>query len=255
MRNRLLNLFMANAKRGSFRAEGNTIYVYDVIVGSDTEAEWWGGVSPQTFAKAIAAIEGDVTLRINSPGGDVFAARAMVQAMREHEGTITVHVDGYAASAASLLAVAGDTVIMAEGAFMMIHQAWTFTMGNSIDHGKTVALLEQIDKSIAETYAARGTKTVEEFAALMEAETWLDPAASVEAGLADEVVTAADSRAARATWNLKAYRAAPAAPAAGPSPPEPAPAAPPAPAGAAPSEQLAASRLRAHRARLLQCSV
>lgn len=244
MRNPLLNLLKANAKRGSFRAEGNTIYVYDVIVGSEMEAEWWGGVAPESFAKALASIEGDVTLRINSPGGDVFAARAMVQALREHQGSITVHVDGYAASAASFLAAAGDRTIMAEGAFIMIHEAWTITVGNKGDHGKTVALLEQIDRSIAETYAARGKKTADEFAAMMADGTWLGPEAAVEAGLADEIVTAADTRAARAEWNFAAYRHAPQ--------PDPVKdAAPPAPK---PSHQNAALRLRAHRARLLHAS-
>ncbi|MCA0401299.1 MAG: Clp protease ClpP [Proteobacteria bacterium] len=244
MRNPLLNLIKANSRRGSFRAEGNTIYIYDVIVGSELEAEWWGGIAPESFAKALAAIEGDAILRINSPGGDVFAARAMVQAMREHAGSITVHVDGYAASAASLLAAAGDRTVMAEGAFIMIHESWTLTVGNKADHGKTQTLLDQIDRSIAETYAARGRKSAEDFAAMMVEETWLGPAEAVEVGLADEVVTSGDTRAARAKWNVDAYRHAPA--------PPPQPAAPP-PAAAAP-DQNAAHRLRAHRLRLLHAS-
>lgn len=218
MRNRLLNLFTANAKRGSFRAEGNTIFVYDVIVGSDAEAEFWGGVSPEAFAKALAGIQGDVVLRINSPGGDVFGARAMVQALREHKGQITAHVDGYAASAASLLAAAGDRTVMAEGSFIMIHNAWTITLGNAADHQQTLNLLSQIDGTIAQSYAARGKKTEEEFAALMAAETWLGPEAAVETGLADEIVTAENSRSARACWNLGVYQQPPAAPEPAPEP-------------------------------------
>lgn len=226
MRNRLLNLYAANAKRGAFRAEGSTIFLHDVIVGSETEAQWWGGVSPEAFAKALAAIDGDVTVRINSPGGDVFGARAMVQAMREHAGTVNVIVDGWAASAASVVAVAGDRVTMAEGAFMMIHKSWTITVGNSEDHSKSGNLLEQIDASLAETYATRGKLSAEEFAAMMAAETWLNPDAAIEAGLADEKVTAADSGKARARWNMGAYSAPPTDPAPEAKPqPDPSPAA------------------------------
>lgn len=211
MRNRLMNLFCANAKRGSFRAEGNTIFVYDMIVGSDAEAEWYGGVSPEAFAKALASINGDVTLRINSPGGDVFAARAMVQAMREHDGKVTAHVDGYAASAASLLAAAADHTVMAEGAFIMIHNAWTYTMGNAADHEQGRNLLAQIDQTLAETYAARrAILSADDFAAMMAAETWLGPQAAIDAGLADERVDAASRNAARAEWNLAAYAKPPA---------------------------------------------
>lgn len=248
MRNSLFALLQANSRRGSFKAEGSTILVYDVIVGSDAEAEWLGGVSPEAFRKALASIDGDVTIRVNSPGGDVFGARAMVQAMKEHAGKITVHVDGYAASAASLIAAAGDTTIMADGAFIMIHNSWTITLGNSQDHDKTKSLLDQIDQSLAETYAARGKKTAEEFAALMTEETWLGPAAALEAGLADEVMAASDSRSARAQWNLAAYRAAPAAP---PAPPANNPDPAPSPSAEAQVQQQAEARIRAARLRLL----
>ena len=134
---------------------------------------------------------------------------------------------------------------MADGAFIMIHNSWTITVGNSQDHDKTKSLLDQIDLSLAETYAARGKKTAEEFAAMMTEETWLGPAAALEAGLADEVVTASDSRSARAQWNLAAYRAAPAAPPA--NNPDPAPS----PPAEAQVQQQAEARIRAARLRLL----
>jgi ATP-dependent Clp protease protease subunit len=84
----LLNLLASNAKAGSFRAEGNTVYLYDVIVGSDLEAEFFGGVSAGTFINALKGMKGAFSLRINSPGGDVMAARAITQAMREYDGEI-----------------------------------------------------------------------------------------------------------------------------------------------------------------------
>lgn len=250
MRNRLLNLYAANAKRGAFRAEGSTIFLHNVIVGSETEAQWWGGVSPEAFAKALAAIEGDVTVRINSPGGDVFGARAMVQAMREHAGAVNVIVDGWAASAASVVAVAGDRVTMAEGAFMMIHKSWTITVGNSEEHSKSGNLLEQIDASLAETYAARGNLSAEEFAAMMAAETWFNPDAAIEAGLADEKVTAADSGKARARWNMGAYSAPPADPVSEAKPEPPAPEPDPSPAATDETDCERERRVRVMRARL-----
>jgi ATP-dependent protease ClpP protease subunit len=152
---KLLNLLASNAKRGSFRAEDNTIYLYDVIVASDADAEWFGGVSAEAFVKALAGMTGDVALHINSPGGDVFAGVAMAQAIRAYDGKITAHVDGLAASAASAVAVACDDSIMAPGSMMMIHNAWTIALGDRHDFMDTAALLEKIDGDLAKAYAKR----------------------------------------------------------------------------------------------------
>ncbi len=213
MRPNLLNLYKANAKRGEFRAQANTLFVYDVIVGSDADAEWFGGVSPEAFTRALRAMTGPVSVRINSPGGDVFAGRAMAQAMREYPGEITAHVDGVAASAASLLAVTPARCIMAPGSMLMIHQAWTIGLGNAGDFRQTADLLAKIDVTIADDYAAKSGRTAQEFAALMAAETWFTPAEAIAMGLADEI--AADPRAAapeagvEARWDLSAYSHAP----------------------------------------------
>ncbi len=235
---RLVNLLASNAAKGSFRAEGNTIWLYDMIVGSDMEAEWFGGVSPGRFAAQLAAMTGPVALRINSPGGDVFGARAIVQAMREYTGEITAHVDGYAASASSLVAVGAGRVVMAEGSFMMIHKAWTLAMGNADEMMATAELLEKVDGTLAETYAARGAGDTSHYAALMAAETWFTPAEALAEGLADEVVQAPAKPAATA-WNLSAYQ----------RPPAPAPA--PAPEGTPAADMAAddtAMRIRRHAA-------
>lgn len=210
--NRLFNLFAANAKKGSFLAEGNTIYVYDVIVGSDAEAEYWGGVSPQAFAKALKSIKGAVELRINSPGGDVFGARAMATAMREHDGEITAHVDGYAASAASLIAISANKTVMAEGSMMMIHKAWTFAMGNADDLTSRAALLSKIDDGLAETYASKSGGNAEDFAKMMAEETWFSADEAVSAGLAHEVAKdTKPTKKAKNAWNLSAFEKAPVA--------------------------------------------
>jgi ATP-dependent protease ClpP protease subunit len=210
MRNlKLFNLYKANAKRGSFKAESNTIYLYDVIVSSEIEAEWFGGVTPKQIADALAEMSGDVSLRINSPGGDVFAGVAMAQMLREYSGTVTAHVDGYAASAASIVACAADECVMAQGSMMMIHKAWTIDMGNADVFRATADLLDKIDGQIAEGYAAKSGKDVAGFIDAMAAETWFTDQEAVDAGLADRVATSEKKSKAKAAWNLSAYENAP----------------------------------------------
>lgn len=207
LRNKLLNLFTANAKRGSFKAEANVIYLYDVINGSEFEAEMFGGIGPQAFADALSKMNGTVSIRINSPGGDVFAANAMVQAMREYKDEIICHVDGVAASAASVIAVAAPRVVMAPGSLMMIHNAWTLTMGDCNDHMETAALLEKVDAMLADGYAKKSGKDAATFAEMMAKETWFTPQEAIDAGLANEI--AADKPAAMAKWDLGVFASAP----------------------------------------------
>ena len=212
----MLKLLASNRKKGSFRAEalpGNgeaTIYLYDMIVNSDVEAEYWGGVSPQAFIKALNEITAPtIHLRINSPGGSVFAARAIEQAIREHSSTIVAHVDGLAASAASFLIMAADTIEMSPGSFIMIHKAWTFAYGNADDMLKTAGLLEQIDGSLVKTYAAATGQAEDEISAWMSAETWFDAEKAVELGFADQVSEASSSsttkNSAKQSWDLSAF--------------------------------------------------
>lgn len=215
-RNKLLNLLAANGRRGEFRAEagetGNVIYLYDAIVASEADAAWFGGVPADTFVKSLKAMSGDVALRINCPGGDVFAARAMAQAIREYPGQVTAYVDGYAASAASFITSVAARTVMAEGSFLMIHKAWTLAMGNADDFAATSQLLAKIDGTIAATYEAAAKKrgvscSADEFATLMAAETWLVGTEAVEYGLADEVAPGGPQSTAQ--WDLSAYANAP----------------------------------------------
>lgn len=212
----LLRLLASNRKRGQFRAEAEndaaTVYLYDTIVSDADTAEWWGGVDPLTFAKALAGIDAPVIhLRINSPGGDVFAAQAMAQALREHPARVVVHVDGYAASAATQVAVVGDEIIMAPGAMFMIHNAWTFAIGNKNDLLETAALLEKVDGTLADAYVERSGAEMGTVRGWMDAETWFTAKEAVDAGFADSIAQPApkvDAKA-RALWDLSAYDHAP----------------------------------------------
>ena len=217
----MLKLLANNKHRGRFKSEikpGSneaTIYLYDMIVDSDIEAEYWGGVSPQAFIKALNQITAaTIHLRVNSPGGSVFAARAMEQAIREHSARVVVHIDGLAASAASFLVMAADHIEMAPGSFMMIHKAWTFAYGNSDDLLKTAEMLDQIDGSLVSTYATSTGQSEESIQSWMTEETWFDADKAVELGFAHSVYEQDAQNHQRGSqnksdWDLSAYAHAP----------------------------------------------
>lgn len=217
MRDGLMRLMARNRGRGFVRAEQGagkkTIYLYDVIAGTDEEAEWWGGVGPGAFVRDVVAARGSpLEIRVNSPGGSVFGARAMAAVLAEHDSAVTVVVDGLAASAASFLVQAAGRVEMAEGAMLMIHKAWTYSIGNAADLRAEADVLDKIDGQIAATYAqaaaARGVEAPD-FAALMAAESWLTADEAIAAGLADGKVETLKGRQAAIRWDLSAFANAP----------------------------------------------
>ncbi len=200
----LLRLMLANKGRGSFKAEGSTLWLYDVIAADDEEAEWWGGTSPRQFIDALQGMSGPVTLRINSPGGSVFGAQAMVAAMRDYDGPITARVDALAASAASVIAAEAARLEMAQGSMLMIHCAWSLAVGNAEDMRATADLLDKIDGQIAATYKRKGGEM--DWAAMMAAETWFDAEEAVSVGLADAVLSESKQK---NRWDLSAFKARP----------------------------------------------
>lgn len=206
MHRKLLNLAQDNRGKGSgLRAEASgdttTIYVYDVI-----DSFW--GVSASDFAREIAAVTTpNVLLRINSPGGDVFEARAMMTAIGDHPANFVAKIDGLAASAATALTLACDSVEIADGGFYMIHQAWTFAMGNADDMTATAALLGKIDDVLVAGYAEKSGKEADEVLALMKAETWFTAQEAIDAGFADKIAEPAGKNA--RAFNVAAYANAP----------------------------------------------
>lgn len=204
-----MKMRLANKGAGEFKAEGGILWLYDVIASDDDEAMWLGGISPRQFMSALSATTGPVTIRVNSPGGSVFGAQAMVAAMRAHGEPITVQVDSLAASAASVIASEAAHLVMTPGSMLMIHKAWGMAIGNEEDMRGTADLLAKIDGQIADTYARRSDGDKEEYLALMAAETWFTAEEAVAAGLADEVLTDNYQRP-KAVWDLSAYAKAPA---------------------------------------------
>lgn len=219
--NPMIRMRLANKGKGDFKAEGNVLWLYDVIAMDDDEAMWWGGISPRQFIAALAETSGPVTLRINSPGGSVFGAQAMVAAMRAHSQPITAQIDSLAASAASVIAAECAECVMVPGSMLMIHKAWGLTIGNADDHAAQAELLTKIDGQIAASYARRsGGKDPDEYMRMMAAETWFDAEEAVAAGLADRVAESNTQRPS-AKWDLSAYAAAPWRPAEAPAPTQP----------------------------------
>ena len=184
------------------------------------------GVSAKSFLNDLASAQGDsVRVEINSPGGDVFAGLAIYNGLRNSGKKVNVRVLGLAASAASLVAMAGDTIEMPENSFMMVHNPWGFAMGGASDMRDTADMLDKLGTSLASTYAKRTGKSAEEIAALLDAETWMSAAEAVDAGFATAVISEVPVKAAFDLDRLPAnVRAAYASAKASAPAPEPAPA-------------------------------
>lgn len=169
------------------KSDENSISVFDVI-----GADWYGdGVTASRIAGALRAIGGaDVTVNINSPGGDMFEGLAIYNLLREYEGKVTVKVLGLAASAASIIAMAGDEVQIGRGAFLMIHNCWVYAMGNRHDLAQIAADMEPFDKAMNDIYGAKTGLNAETIEAMMNAETYIGGSDAVEKGFADRLLSA-----------------------------------------------------------------
>ncbi|QQD28879.1 Clp protease ClpP [Pseudomonas simiae] len=165
----------------------NSITIYDPI-GFD----WWTGegVTAKRISAALRSIgDSDVTVKINSPGGDVFEGLAIYNLLREHKGKVTVQILGLAASAASFIAMAADEIQIARAGFLMIHNSWTMAAGDRNDIREVADFLEQIDVTLADIYAVRTGDPIEAMRKLMDVETWMGGAAAIDAGFADNFLS------------------------------------------------------------------
>ncbi|HGK3773577.1 TPA: head maturation protease, ClpP-related [Klebsiella pneumoniae] len=167
--------------------DDNSISVFDVI-GQD----YWGeGITAKRIAGALRAMNGaDVTVNINSPGGDMFEGLAIYNLLREYEGHVTVKVLGIAASAASIIAMAGDDIQIGRGAFLMIHNCWVYAMGNRHDFAELAQSLESFDTAMADIYAARSGLDIAAVQKLMDGESYIGGSDAVAKGLADSLLSA-----------------------------------------------------------------
>ncbi len=192
--------YFARAGGLDFQAVNGVVTEIDIYA----EIGFYGVTAEEVRAQLRGA--GDVLVRLNSPGGDVFDGIAIYNDLVAHQGRVRVEVTGLAASAASLIAMAGSEIAMAQNAFLMIHDSWTVAVGDSEAMFETGDVLASIDHALAKTYAARTGMEIDAVADLMDAETWLGAEAAVDQGFASEALPFAEPQAA---FDLERFRNVP----------------------------------------------
>ncbi len=165
-----------------------------VLNGEISDETWFGDeVTPKLFQKELDAGTGNITVWINSPGGDVFAAAQIYNMLMEYRGDVTVKVDALAASAASVIAMAGTTVLMSPVAMMMIHNPMTIAIGDSKEMQKAGEMLDEVKESIMNAYEIKTGLDRTKISHLMDAESWFNAKKAVELGFADGILNAEKS--------------------------------------------------------------
>jgi len=173
------------------------VYIYD-------EIGWFGVTAADLVQELRGLTSARLSVRLNTPGGDAFDSIAILNALRAHPASVEVTVDSLAASGGSIIAMAGDTVTMAPGSQMMIHNASGLVIGNAVDMREMADLLERQDANIASIYQSRAGGKLGDWQTAMKAETWYSAQEAVDAGLADVVGTVA-SQTTRNDWDLSIY--------------------------------------------------
>lgn len=153
------------------------------------ESFWGDSISAKQFSDTLNSLDSavnEITVRINSPGGDVFDGIAIYNRLKQHKAKIIVHIDGLAASIASIIALAGDEIVIGDGALYMIHLPWTFAMGNRMDLENTTNRLMDVEEQLIGIYAKKTKMDRAEIRKMLEAETWMDAEQAIEKGFVDK---------------------------------------------------------------------
>lgn len=165
--------------------EGRTLYLDGYIA----EESWFeDDVTPKVFKEELEAEIGDITVFINSPGGDCFAASRIYTMLKEYEGKVTVKIDGIAASAASVIAMAGDEVFMSPTAMLMCHNPSTIVWGEVLDMKKGIEVLSEVKESIINAYELKTGLSRSKISTMMDKETWMSAGKALELGFCDDVL-------------------------------------------------------------------
>ena len=160
-----------------------------LLDGEISDETWWGDeVTPQMFRSELNAADGDIDLWINSPGGDCYAAAQIYNMLMEYKGNVNVKIDGIAASAASVVAMAGTTVEISPLGMLMIHNPMTVSIGDTHEMERTITFLAEIKESIINAYEIKTGLSRAKISRLMDAETWMNAKKAVELGFADSVL-------------------------------------------------------------------
>ena len=158
--------------------------------GTIAEESWFDDdITPQLFREELNAGSGDITVWINSPGGDCVAAAQIYNMLMDYRGSVTVKIDGIAASAASVIAMAGTRVLVSPVSMLMIHNPATMAMGDAAEMQKAITMLDEVKESIINAYEIKTGMSRAKLSHLMDAETWMDAHTAVDLGFADEIMT------------------------------------------------------------------
>lgn len=160
------------------------------LYGTIAEESWFDDdVTPKMFRDELFAGEGDIVVWINSPGGDCVAASQIYSMLMDYKGNVTVKIDGLAASAASVIAMAGTKVLMAPTALMMIHNPATMAFGDHEDMQKAIEMLDEVKESIINAYEIKTNQSRAKLSHMMDEETWMNANKAIELGFADDILT------------------------------------------------------------------
>jgi ATP-dependent protease ClpP protease subunit len=189
MPNKLLSL-VKNSKGHPFEIKNKSATKAEIVIYAPIGQSFWEeSISASQFSEELKKLDSsvnEITVRINSPGGDVFDGIAIYNRLKQHKAKKIVYIDGLAASIASIIALAGDEIIMGEGALYMVHLPWTFAMGNRKDLDTTINRLLDIEEQLISIYAKKTKKERSEIRRMLEDETWMDSTTALEEGFVDK---------------------------------------------------------------------
>ncbi|EJW14226.1 ATP-dependent Clp protease proteolytic subunit [Paenibacillus alvei] len=174
----------------SFRndATNTTEFTIYGIIGDS----WWeDSVSASDIDNALKTVNGDITINLNSPGGDAFDGITIYNRLKKHDGKVTINVDGWACSAASVIAMAADELVMGLGSMLMIHEASSFVWGTKTDMRKEAGVLDELEEGIIDIYMTKSNISREEIRNMVDAETWFSAQKAIDIGFATSIANAA----------------------------------------------------------------
>ena len=181
---------MVTNQENAMPTEERTLF----LNGTIAEESWFDDdITPQLFKDELMSGNGDITVWINSPGGDCVAAAQIYNMLMDYKGNVTVKIDGIAASAASVIAMAGTKVLMSPVSMLMIHNPMTVAMGDTAEMQKAIEMLASVKESIINAYEIKTGLSRAKLSHLMDAETWMDATKAMELGFADEIMTRSDA--------------------------------------------------------------
>lgn len=189
-----LSKFRARSGNNGFQVHNKSATKAEIVIYAAIGQDYWGdgsSVSSKTISEELKKLPdtvNEITLRLNSPGGDVFEGIAIYNRLKQHKAKITVYIDGLAASIASIIALAGDKIIIGQGALYMVHLPWTFSMGDRMALENTINRLMDVEEQLLGIYAKKSGLEKSEIRKMLEDETWMDADQAIEAGFVDEKI-------------------------------------------------------------------